>query len=80
MLATADTLTTAGITTRIYNHPLGVLNRRLWPYAVRSISDWNNDYLDFCHSCSVRDACGGVFATSGNRLSQHLRRYPDRGG
>ena len=69
-------LTTAGITTRIYNHQLCVLDRRLWPYAVRSISDWKNDYLDICRSCSVRDACGGVFTTSGNRLSQHLRPVP----
>lgn len=35
-----------------------------------------NDYLDICHSCSVRDACGGVFTTSGNRLSQRLRPLP----
>ena len=71
-----DILATAGIATRIYNHQLCVLNRRLWPYAVRSISDWKNDYLDICRSCSVRDACGGVFTTSGNRLSQHLRPVP----
>jgi His-Xaa-Ser system radical SAM maturase HxsC len=71
-----DILTTAGITTRIYNHQLCVLDRRLWPYAVRSISDWKNDYLDICRTCSVRDACGGVFTTSGNRLSQHLRPVP----
>jgi His-Xaa-Ser system radical SAM maturase HxsC len=69
-------LTTAGIPTRIYNHQLCVLERRLWPYAVRSISDWKNDYLDICQSCSVRDACGGVFTTSGNRLSQHLHAMP----
>lgn len=68
-----DILTTAGIATRIYNHQLCVLDRHLWPYAVRSISDWKNDYLEICRSCSVRDACGGVFTTSGNRLSQHLR-------
>ena len=71
-------LTTAGISTRIYNHQLCVLDRRLWPYAVRSISDWKNDYLDICRSCSVRDACGGVFTTSGNRLSQHLHPVPDQ--
>ena len=65
-------LTTAGITTKIYNHQLCVLDPCLWPYAVRSISDWKNDYLDICRACSVRDACGGVFTTSGNRLSQHL--------
>jgi hypothetical protein len=69
-------LTTAGITTRIYNHQLCVLDRCLWPYAVRSISDWKNDYLEICQSCSVRDACGGVFTTSGNRLSQHLHAMP----
>jgi His-Xaa-Ser system radical SAM maturase HxsC len=71
-----DILAAAGITTRIYNHQLCVLDRSLWPYAVRSISDWKNDYLDICRSCSVRDACGGVFTTSGNRLSQHLRPVP----
>jgi His-Xaa-Ser system radical SAM maturase HxsC len=71
-----DILTAAEITTRIYNHQLCVLNRRLWPYAVRSISDWKNDYLDICRSCSVRDACGGVFTTSGDRLSQHLHPVP----
>jgi His-Xaa-Ser system radical SAM maturase HxsC len=67
-----DILTTAGIATGIYNHQLCVLDRQLWPYAIRSISDWKNDYLDICRSCSARDACGGVFTTSGNRLSQHL--------
>jgi His-Xaa-Ser system radical SAM maturase HxsC len=67
-----DILTAAGIATGIYNHQLCVLDRRLWPYAIRSISDWKNDYLDICRSCSVRDACGGIFTTSGNRLSQHL--------
>src|ERR1035441_2910635 len=71
-----DILATAGIATRIYNHQLCVLGRRLWPYALRSISDWKNDYLDICRSCSVRDACGGVFTTSGNRLGQHLRPVP----
>jgi His-Xaa-Ser system radical SAM maturase HxsC len=71
-----DILATVGITTKIYNHQLCVLDRRLWPYAVRSISDWKNDYLDICRSCSVRDACGGVFTTSGNRLSQYLRPVP----
>ena len=69
-------LVTAGIPARIYNHQLCVLDQRLWPFAVRSISDWKNDYLDICRSCSVRDACGGVFTTSGNRLSQHLRPVP----
>jgi hypothetical protein len=73
LLEATQILVTAGVATRIYNHQLCVLDERLWPYAVRSISDWKNDYLDICQQCSVRDACGGVFTTSGNRLSQHLR-------
>ena len=71
-----DILTTADIPARIYNHQLCILDRRLWSYAVRSISDWKNDYLDICQSCSVREACGGVFTTSGNRLSKRLQPVP----
>jgi His-Xaa-Ser system radical SAM maturase HxsC len=68
-------LATAGVRTRIYNHQLCVLDRPLWPYAVRSISDWKNRYLDICGGCAVREECGGVFATSGSRLSAHLRPF-----
>ncbi|HEY6497333.1 MAG TPA: hypothetical protein VIZ43_28990, partial [Trebonia sp.] len=66
-------LATAGLRTHIYNHQLCVLDQSLWPYAVRSISDWKNDYLEMCTGCAVREACGGVFTTSGPRLSRHLR-------
>jgi His-Xaa-Ser system radical SAM maturase HxsC len=72
LAAAVRILATAGVRTRIYNHQLCVLDRSLWPYAVRSISDWKNDYLDICASCAVREACGGVFTTSGPRLSKHL--------
>ncbi len=65
-------LAAARITTKIYNHQLCVLDRQLWPFAVRSISDWKNDYLPACTACSVRDACGGVFTTSGSRVSTRL--------
>lgn len=65
-------LTDAGVSAKIYNHQLCVLDSRLWPFAVRSISDWKNDYLPVCGTCSVREECGGVFTTSGSRLSAHL--------
>jgi His-Xaa-Ser system radical SAM maturase HxsC len=66
-------LTGAGIVTKIYNHQLCVLDAELWPLAVRSISDWKNDYLDACRDCAAKEACGGVFTTSGRRVSAHLR-------
>ena len=67
------TLAAADIVTKVFNHQLCVLDEQLWPFAVRSISDWKNDYLEICGHCSVRDTCGGIFATSGNRLSRALR-------
>jgi His-Xaa-Ser system radical SAM maturase HxsC len=73
LVEAARLLTGAGIATKIYNHQLCVLNAELWPLAVRSISDWKNDYLDACRDCAARDACGGVFTTSGRRVSAHLR-------
>jgi hypothetical protein len=72
LVEATETLAAAGIATKIYNHQLCVLDRRLWPFAVRSISDWKNDYLPQCTACSVREACGGVFTTSGRRVSDHL--------
>ncbi|AGL17809.1 His-Xaa-Ser system radical SAM maturase HxsC [Actinoplanes sp. N902-109] len=62
-----------GIRTHIYNHQLCVLDRRVWSLAVRSISDWKNEYLPACMSCSVREACGGLFASSArHRHSEHI--------
>ena len=42
LLEATRTLTGAHIATKIYNHQLCVLDQRLWPYAVRSISDCRN--------------------------------------
>ncbi|GAA2480413.1 His-Xaa-Ser system radical SAM maturase HxsC [Winogradskya humida] len=67
----------AGIRTDIYNHQLCVLPRRVWPLAVRSISDWKNEYLSACMSCSVQEACGGLFASSAkHRHSDHIAAIP----
>jgi His-Xaa-Ser system radical SAM maturase HxsC len=63
----------AGVRTNIYNHQLCVLERRVWPLAVRSISDWKNEYLPACLPCSVRARCGGLFASSAkHRHSDHI--------
>ena len=69
----AQILDAASIKTMIYNHQLCLLDPTVWHLAVRSISDWKNDYLDLCDPCALKDACGGVFTTSGNRLSSHLQ-------
>ncbi|MEV4642830.1 His-Xaa-Ser system radical SAM maturase HxsC [Actinoplanes sp. NPDC049548] len=63
----------AGVRTDIYNHQLCVLDRRVWSLAVRSISDWKNEYLPACKPCSVRHRCGGLFTSSAkHRSSDHI--------
>jgi His-Xaa-Ser system radical SAM maturase HxsC len=61
------------IRTLIYNHQLCLTDERVWSYAVRSISDWKNEYHAECERCSVRDACGGFFFSSAFRVSEHVR-------
>jgi hypothetical protein len=63
----------ARVKTMIYNHQLCVLDRRAWPFAVKSISDWKNEYDSSCADCSVLDRCGGFFHSAKYRRSDHIR-------
>jgi His-Xaa-Ser system radical SAM maturase HxsC len=56
----------------IYNHQLCVLDRELWPFARKSISDWKNEYLEPCDTCSAKPQCGGFFTSSKLRFSDHI--------
>jgi His-Xaa-Ser system radical SAM maturase HxsC len=67
------TLTAHGIRVSIYNHQLCLLDRDLWPYAVQSISDWKNEYIDECKNCGVVDRCGGFFASAKYKRSDKIR-------
>lgn len=62
-----------GLRTSIYNHQLCTIDRRIWPLAVKSISDWKNEYRAECSSCAALEQCGGFFATGRLRQSQHVR-------
>ena len=61
-----------GMNVSVYNHQLCVLDRRLWPVARKSISDWKNEYFDECHNCAVQSECGGFFSSSSLRRSTHI--------
>jgi hypothetical protein len=61
-----------GLNVSIYNHQLCVLDRELWPFARKSISDWKNEYLECCGQCAVLDECGGFFASSKLRRSRGI--------
>ena len=59
----------------IYNHQLCVLDRRLWPFARKSISDWKNEYMPECMGCREKDNCGGFFSSAKHRYSDHIRPF-----
>lgn len=63
----------AGITALVYNHQLCLLRPALWPFAVKSISDWKNTYADECSACAASDRCGGFFASAKYRKSEQIR-------
>ncbi|MPR37437.1 His-Xaa-Ser system radical SAM maturase HxsC [Salmonirosea aquatica] len=72
LITAVEYLDSNGIRVSIYNHSLCTIPERLWKYSAKSISDWKRQYPNECGKCLVRDACGGVFATS-KKLSSHIR-------
>jgi len=61
------------VKTSIYNLQRCLLSHKLWPIAVKSISDWKNKYYPECTDCSEKPNCGGFFASSDIRRSDHIK-------
>ena len=59
----------------IYNHQLCILDKRLWPFARKSISDWKNEYMPECEGCREKENCGGFFASARIRYSDYIRPF-----
>ena len=70
-------LDSAGMRVSIYNLPLCLLDRRLWSWAVQSISDWKNEYLPECEECSVKNKCAGFFFSAKYKSSNKIRAIQD---
>jgi His-Xaa-Ser system radical SAM maturase HxsC len=56
----------------VYNLQRCVLAPSVWPFAVRSISDWKNDYVPECDECSEKDQCSGFFSSGRPRYSRGI--------
>jgi len=56
----------------VYNYPLCVIPRQIWPLARRSISGWKNVYLEECEGCAVKDRCCGLFESSTAKHSDYI--------
>jgi His-Xaa-Ser system radical SAM maturase HxsC len=66
-------LAVRGMNVSVYNLQLCVIPRPIWKFARQSISDWKNIYFDECAKCSVREQCGGLFASATRRHSTHIQ-------
>lgn len=65
-------LDAVGMSVSIYNIPLCLLPPSARRFAVQSISEWKQTFLDVCASCSEKSSCCGVFSTSGPLLSRGI--------
>src|SRR6266487_227477 len=79
--AAVEVLSLAGLNVSIYNLPLCLLDQTLWPFAVKSISDWKNIYFPQCEECEVKEDCGGMFQSAVWKHSSRIhpmKRVADR--
>lgn len=70
--ASVDVLAAAGVNVSVYNLPLCVLEPSIRPFAVQSISDWKNTYVQECDDCSARSNCAGFFSTGRPKFSRGI--------
>ena len=67
-----EVLTSTGMNASIYNLPRCLLSPSVWPYAVQSISDWKNGYVEECTSCVEKERCAGFFTSGRPRRSRGI--------
>jgi len=67
-----EALSAARLNVSVYNLPRCVLHRSVWPYAVQSISDWKNGYVEACTNCTEKSRCSGLFTSGRPRQSRGI--------
>lgn len=68
-----QTLSAAGVNVSVYNLPRCLLDPSTWPFAVQSISDWKNGYIQECNSCAERQQCSGFFTSGRPHFSRGIK-------
>lgn len=61
----------------IYNSQLCILPESIKRFAVQSISDWKNIYIDECEDCILKEECPGFFASSKEIYSRKISAIKD---
>jgi hypothetical protein len=67
-----NVLASARVNVSVYNLQRCVLDRSVWPYAVQSISDWKNGYVEECDHCIEKARCSGFFTSGRPRRSRGI--------
>lgn len=57
----------------IYNSQLCLMDKSIWKFAIRSISDWKQEYMPECQGCTVMDQCGGFFSSASLKYSNKIK-------
>jgi His-Xaa-Ser system radical SAM maturase HxsC len=72
LAAGVNVLAAARVNVSVYNLQRCVIDRSVWPYAVQSISDWKNGYVEECDRCIEKDQCSGFFTSGRPRRSRAI--------
>ncbi len=75
LVQAVETLARYKMNVSVYNHQLCVLDKRLWSYNRKSISDWKNEYMPECELCTKQTECGGFFSSATLRYSKHIKPF-----
>lgn len=72
LVAAVNTLGRARMNVSLYNLQHCLLDRSIWPFARRSISDWKQEYMPECEGCQIQAKCAGFFASAKYRYSDRI--------
>jgi His-Xaa-Ser system radical SAM maturase HxsC len=77
LVTAAETLDRYRVPVSVYNHQLCLLDKRLYPFNRKSISDWKNEYMPECDPCVRKSECGGFFASAKLRYSNNITPFKE---
>jgi His-Xaa-Ser system radical SAM maturase HxsC len=75
LVEAVETLARNRMKVSIYNHQLCLLDKRIWQYNVKSISDWKNEFMPECDQCLKKDQCGGFFSSAHFKYSNNIKPF-----
>jgi len=79
LVEAVETLARNRMRVSVYNHQLCLLDKRIWKYNVKSISDWKNEFMPECGPCTKKDDCGGFFSSAHFKYSSRIKPFQSTG-